>query len=52
MAASGKQVGELGVTVERPEFIGDAQAEGAFGEGGVGDTLRLFGDCRIRLGME
>ena len=52
LAARGKQIGELVVTVERPEFIGDAQAEGALGEGGVGDALRLFGDCRIRLGME
>ena len=40
----GNSVGELVVAVERSEFIGDAEAEGALGEGGVGDALGLFGD--------
>ena len=42
----GNSVGELVVAVERPEFIGDAEAEGSLGEGGVGDALGLFGIVR------
>ena len=49
LSAGGEQLGELVVAVERPEFIGDAEAEGAFGEGGVGDALGLFGDRMSRL---
>ena len=52
LSAGGEQVGELVVAVERSEFVGDAEAEGAFGEGGVGDALGLFGDRERRLGVE
>jgi hypothetical protein len=52
LAAGGKQAGELVVTVERSEFISDAEAEGALGEGGVGDAPGLFGDYRVRLGVK
>jgi hypothetical protein len=34
------------------EFVGDAEAEGAFGEGGVSDAVGLFGDRMRRLGTE
>ena len=44
LSAGGEQLGELVVAVEGSEFIGDAEAKGAFGEGGMGDALGLFGD--------
>ena len=50
LAAGGEQIGELVVAVERSEFIGDAEAEGALGEGGVGDAPGLFGDRRSPAG--
>src|SRR4051812_11681269 len=52
LSAGGKQLGELLVAVERTEFIGDAEAKRAFGEGGVGDALGLFGDRMSRLWAE
>ena len=52
LSAGGEELGELVVAVERPEFIGDAEAKGAFGEGGVGDALGLFGDRSSRLWAE
>jgi hypothetical protein len=52
LSAGGEEVGELSVAVERPEFVGDAEAEGALGKGGVGDALGLFGDCEGGLGLE
>ena len=50
LSAGGEQLGELVVAVERSEFIGDAEAEGALGEGGVGDALGLFGDRKRPVG--
>src|SRR4051794_1034031 len=52
LSAGGEQLGELVVAVERSEFIGDAEAKGAFGEGGLGDALGLFGDGKRRLWAE
>ena len=52
LSAVGEQRGELVVAVERPELIGDAEAERAFGEGGPGDALGLFGDRMRRLWAE
>jgi hypothetical protein len=52
LSAGGEQVGELVVAVEWSEFVGDAEAEGALGESGVGDALGLFGDRTGRLGVE
>jgi hypothetical protein len=40
------------VAEEVTEFISDAEAERALGEGGVSDALGLFGDCRDRLGVQ
>jgi hypothetical protein len=52
LSTGGEQRGELGVAVERPEFVGDAESEGSLGEGGVGDTLGLFGDGEVGSGLE
>jgi hypothetical protein len=49
LAAGGEERGELLVVVERSEFIGDAEAKCAFGEGSLGDALGLFGDRMRRL---
>ena len=37
---------------DEAEFIGDAEAEGSLGEGGVSHTLGFFGDREVRSGME
>ena len=50
LAAGGEQLGELVVAVEVTQLVGDAEAEGAFGEGGVGDAVSLLGDRKRRLG--
>ena len=52
LSAGGEELGELSVAVERPEFIGDAEADGPLGEGGVGDAPSLVGDGEVRLGLE
>ena len=52
LSAGGEELGELVVTVERSEFIGDAEAEGSLGESGVGDAPGFFGDRVVRLGLE
>ncbi len=52
LSAGGEQLGELVVAVEATELIGDAEAKGAFGEGGMGDALGLFGDRVSRLWAE
>jgi hypothetical protein len=52
LAAGGEQLGELVVAVEQSEFIGDAEAESALGESGVGHALGLFGDRTGRSGVE
>src|SRR4029450_5548823 len=41
LAAPGEEGRELAVLVDRPERVGDAQAERAFGEGGAGDAAGL-----------
>jgi hypothetical protein len=40
------------VTEEVTEFISDAEAESAFGEGSVSDALSLFRDGRGWLGVQ
>ena len=50
LTAGGEQRGELIVAVEVTEFVGDAEAESAFGKSGVSDALGLVGDRRQRLG--
>ena len=52
LAAGGEQLGELIIAEERAEFIGDAEAEGSLGEGGVGHASGLVGDRRVRLRVE
>jgi hypothetical protein len=52
LASGGEQLGELIVTVEATELVSDAEAESAFGEGGVGDAVGLFGDRMRRLGAK
>jgi hypothetical protein len=52
LSAGGEQRGELVVAVERSEFLGDAEAERAFGEGSTGDALGQFGDRMSRLWAE
>src|SRR5512143_1303976 len=42
LSAGGEEGGELVVTVEWSEFVGDAEAEGSLGESGVGDALGFF----------
>src|SRR5262249_52824882 len=44
LSARGEQVGELGVTVQGPELIADAEAESPLGERGPGHAPGLFGD--------
>ena len=52
LTAGGEEVGELVVAVERSEFVGDPETEGPLGEGGVSDTLGLFGDGEVGSGLE
>jgi hypothetical protein len=52
LSAGGEELGELVVVVEGSEFIGDAEAKVAFGEGGMGDALCLYGDRMSRLWAE
>jgi hypothetical protein len=42
----------LVVAVEVTQLVGDAEAEGAFGEGGVGDAVSLLGYRKRRLGAQ
>ena len=50
LTAGGEQFGERLVAEEVTEFISDAEAESALGEGGVSDALGQFGDRRERRG--
>ena len=52
LSAGGEEVGELVVAVEATELVGDAEAKGALGEGGLCDASGLFGDRASRLWAE
>jgi len=52
LPAGGEQLSELVVAVEATELVGDAEAEGPFGEGGLCDASGLFGDRDSRLWAE
>jgi hypothetical protein len=52
LIARGEHLGELVVVGEVTEFVGDAEAERAFGEGGVSDAVGLFGDGNRWAGAE
>ena len=52
LSAGGEDLGELVVAVEATELVGNAEAKGAFGEGGMGDAPGLFGDRGGRLWAE
>jgi hypothetical protein len=52
LTAGGEHRSERIVAVEVTEFVGDAEAESAFGKNGVSDALGLVGDRRQRLGVQ
>ena len=47
-----EQGDELVILVDCAEFIGDKQAEGAFGKRRMGDAAGFFGDRRLVLRMQ
>jgi hypothetical protein len=49
LTAGGEQRGERIVADEVTEFVGDAEAESAFGKGGVSDALGRVRDREPRL---